>query len=37
MIENYRTQLCWNLFMANPEIQPMLVAIGWSMDPSPPP
>ena len=24
MIENYRTQLCWNLFMANPEIQPML-------------
>ncbi len=37
MIENYRTQLCWNLFMANPEIQPMLVAIGWSMGPSPSP
>ena len=30
MIENYRTQLCWNLFMANPEIQPMLEAIGWT-------
>lgn len=30
MIENYRTQLCWNLFMANPEIQPMLDAIGWT-------
>jgi hypothetical protein len=30
MIENYRTQLCWKLFMANPEIQPMLNAIGWT-------
>ena len=30
MIENYRTQLCWNLFMANPEIRPMLDAIGWT-------
>jgi hypothetical protein len=30
MIENCRTQLCWNLFMANPEIQPMLDAIGWT-------
>ncbi|OHB60294.1 MAG: beta-glucosidase [Planctomycetes bacterium RBG_13_50_24] len=30
MIENYRTQLCWNLFMANPEIQPMLNAIGFT-------
>ena len=30
MIENYRTQLCWNLFMANTEIQPMLDAIGWT-------
>jgi hypothetical protein len=30
MIENYRTQLCWDLFMANPEIQPMLDAIGWT-------
>ena len=29
MIENHRTQLCWNLFMSNPEIQPMLNAIGW--------
>lgn len=27
MIENYRTQLCWNKFMANPEIGPMLDAI----------
>jgi len=30
MIENHRTQLCWNLFMSNPEIQPMLNAIGWT-------
>ncbi len=30
MIENYRTQLCWDLFMANPEIQPALDAIGWT-------
>ena len=30
MMENYRTQLCWRLFMANPEIQPMLNAIGWT-------
>ncbi len=30
MIENYRTQLCWNLFMANPEIQPMLTALGFT-------
>lgn len=30
MIENFRTQLCWNLFMANPEIDPMLDAIGWT-------
>jgi hypothetical protein len=29
MIENYRTQLLWNLFMSNPEIQPMLDAIGF--------
>ncbi len=29
MIENYRTGLCWDLFMANPEITPMLNAIGW--------
>jgi len=31
MIENYRTQLCWNLFMANPEIRPTLDAIGWTI------
>lgn len=28
MIENYRTGLCWRLFMANPEIRPMMQAIG---------
>jgi hypothetical protein len=29
MIENHRTQLCWRMFMANPEIAPMLDSIGW--------
>jgi len=29
MIENARTGLCWRMFMANPEIAPMLKAIGW--------
>lgn len=29
MIENYRSQLCWNLFKANEEIQQMLDKIGW--------
>jgi hypothetical protein len=37
MIENYRTQLCWNLFMSNPEVQPMLATIGWNITPPPPP
>jgi len=37
MIENYRTRVCWNLFMANPEIQPMLEAIGWTVSVLPPP
>ena len=32
MIENYRTQLLWNNFMTNPEIQPMLDAIGFVPD-----
>jgi hypothetical protein len=32
MMENERTQLLWNLFMANPEIQPMLDAIGFVND-----
>jgi hypothetical protein len=32
MIENYRTGLCWKLFMANPEIQIMLDKIGWQTD-----
>lgn len=27
MIENYRTGLCWELFMSNPEIGPMMQAI----------
>jgi hypothetical protein len=34
MIENYRTQLLWNLFMSNPEIQPMLDAIGFFSAPN---
>ena len=29
MIENYRTNLLWNLFMRNPEISPMLDSIGF--------
>ena len=32
MTENYRTGLLWNLFMANPEIQPALDAIGFVPD-----
>lgn len=32
MIENYRTQLCWNLFMSSPEIKPALDAIGFTSD-----
>lgn len=32
MMENYRSQLCWNLFMANAEIPQMLNAIGWTVD-----
>ncbi len=32
MIENYRSQLLWNNFMANPEIQPMLDSIGFLPD-----
>ncbi len=33
MIENYRSQLLWNNFMSNPEIQPMLDSIGFVHDP----
>ncbi|NCA84355.1 MAG: T9SS type A sorting domain-containing protein [Clostridia bacterium] len=33
MIENHRSQLLWNNFMANPEIQPALDAIGFVYDP----
>jgi len=32
MIENYRTGLCWRLFMSNPEIRPMMAAIGMYFD-----
>jgi exo beta-1,2-glucooligosaccharide sophorohydrolase (non-reducing end) len=32
MIENFRSQLLWNNFMANSEIQPMLDAIGFVSD-----
>jgi len=32
MIENYRTGLLWEKFMANPEIQPALDAIGFVPD-----
>ncbi|MFZ5939240.1 MAG: glucoamylase family protein [Bacteroidota bacterium] len=34
MIENYRTQLLWDLFMSNPEISPMLEAIGFHYSPN---
>jgi len=32
MIENHRSQVLWNSFMANPEIQPMLDRIGFVPD-----
>jgi hypothetical protein len=32
MIENFRTGLCWNMFMKNPEIEPALVAMGWEKE-----
>ncbi len=32
MIENYRSGLCWKLFMANPEIKAALHSIGWTFD-----
>lgn len=34
MIENYRSGLLWQFFMANDEIQPALDAIGFIADPS---
>jgi hypothetical protein len=34
MIENYRSQLLWDLFMANPEIEPMMDAIGFEYWPA---
>ena len=30
MIENYRSQLCWDMFMKNSEIPLMLENIGWT-------
>jgi hypothetical protein len=33
MMENYRSGLLWDLFMANPEIGPALEAIGFVNDP----
>ena len=32
MIENHRSGLLWKLFMRNPEIQPMLDALGFRPD-----
>jgi exo beta-1,2-glucooligosaccharide sophorohydrolase (non-reducing end) len=32
-IENHRTGLPWKLFMSNPEVEPMLAAIGFEEDP----
>lgn len=32
MIENYRSGLLWDRFMANPEIAPMLTALGFAPD-----
>jgi hypothetical protein len=31
MIENYRTRLCWDLFMSNSEIDSALASIGWTI------
>ena len=31
MIENYRSGLVWKLFMSNPEIKPMLEAVGFKL------
>ncbi|HUR44684.1 MAG TPA: glucoamylase family protein [Candidatus Saccharimonadales bacterium] len=33
MIENYRTQLCWKLFMSNKEITEGLKKAGWTKEP----
>jgi hypothetical protein len=32
MVENYRTGLCWRLFMSNPEIGTMLDKTGWKQE-----
>ncbi len=34
MIENYRTGLCWRMFMKNREIRPALEAAGWQLSPA---
>ena len=36
MIENARSQLLWDSFMANPEIAPTLTALGFVADSDPP-
>jgi hypothetical protein len=30
MVENYRTQLVWNIFMANPEVQNAMRLAGFA-------
>ena len=30
MIENYRSALCWNLFMSAPEVQQAMIKLGFS-------
>jgi hypothetical protein len=32
MMENYRSQLLWRMFMRNPEIEPALLAMGFTPD-----
>jgi exo beta-1,2-glucooligosaccharide sophorohydrolase (non-reducing end) len=34
MIEDYRTELVWKMFMKNPEIRPALERIGFQPDES---
>jgi hypothetical protein len=34
MIENHRTGLIWKLFMANPEVKPMMEKIGFKAEPA---
>ena len=32
MIENYRTGLCWRLFMSDPDVRDMLANLNWELD-----